>query len=216
MKYAIGTTELELSDSLANALVSSQERLEEADLHEDAEEFDESEDDDEITLEDVETLIESHKELEEENQILADMVRSYQAGGQSRADGYFDEPEEEEEEELSPQEIAMFLLREFTRAKPFLPKEASIEDYEYVEEIYQEALSTVYPESLNALNLAMMDEEDSSIALSAAFEILLLAKSTRKDSVDESEVDNQFAEGLGVRADAVSLAPRTFSLKPLY
>lgn len=167
--------------------------------------------------EDVEAIFDRIDALEAENEILASLVPQ---------DIHEDADDEEEEEEyMSPQEIALQLISEFEKAKPFLPLEASVADYGDVYDIYEDAIGTRFPGFL-LTDEEMQDDDDrldpnDADELRGAFKLLRRManpmQQTPEMAMDSKDADRAFSEALGMRSDSLTpVMPCSPVLKPLY
>jgi len=165
---------------------------------------------------DIEAIFDRIDSLEAENEVLASLVKneeSHEDAGSTMTD--------EEMADMTPQQIALQLIDEFEEAKPFLPAEAKVTDYQDIYDIYEAAIATRYPNALVNPDMEQEDDDDrinpmDADELRGAFLMMVIAANPMRmapgmsmDSADES--DRSFANALGLRSDSCdeSTMPKT-------
>ena len=151
---------------------------------------------------DIEAVFDRIDSLEAENEVLASLVNK-------DADGHEDAGDDEEmtDEYMTPQEIAIQLVTEFEKAKPFLPPNASIANYADIYDIYEDAIETRSPGIL--LTEEMSDDDGDRVDPNDADELRGAFKMLRRmanpmqmqPSISMDSADRSFAEALGLRSD---------------
>ena len=165
--------------------------------------------------EDIEAIFARIDSLEAENKVLASLVSQdiHEDADPTMTD--------EDTVDMTPQEIALQLIDEFEEAKPFLPAEAKVTDYQDIYDIYENAIATRYPNALVNPDMEQEDDDDrinpmDADELRGAFLMMVIAANPMRmapgmsmDSADES--DRSFANALGLRSDGCdeSTLPKT-------
>ena len=237
----IGSSIRQVPEELANALIDSRERfdalIEDADDDDDEEEEEEDEDDedeeddeDDMSFadkmkaakakkakakkdsSDVDAIVSRIDSLEAENEVLASLV-----------DQSVHEDADEDMDDMTPQEIALQLVAEFEKARPFLSPEASVADYSDIYDIYEDAIETRAPGII--LSEEMMDDDDDRVDPTDADELRGAFKMLRRmanpmqmqPSVSMDSADRVFAEALGLRSDGCGeTMPKTIKRTEYY
>jgi hypothetical protein len=165
---------------------------------------------------DVEAIFARIDALEAENAVLASLVK--QEEPHEDAPGDMEGGDDEgDDEDMTPQQIALQMIDEFTEAKPFLPADADITKYQDIYDIYQDAIAHCYPDALVRPDLAQEDDDDrinpmDADELRGAFLMMVIASHGMKMapgvrmspgmSMDSAESnDRSFATALGLRID---------------
>ena len=221
----IGDQIVALPPDLANSIAQARTRFdamkkkaeEEEDPEEDADESDEEEDEEDSKMsffdkmkaakaaksskkdsDDIEAIFDRIDSLEAENEVLASLVDQTV---------HEDAGDDEDMEDMTPQEIALQLVAEFEKARPFLPPNASVADYSDIYDIYEDAIETRAPGII--LTEEMMDDDDDRVDPTDADELRGAFKMLRRmanpmqmqPSVSMDSADRSFAEALGLRSD---------------
>ena len=224
----IGSSIRQVPEELANALIDSRERFDaltedaddddEDEDDEDEDEDEEEEDDEEDDMSfadkmkaakakkakakkdssDVDAIVSRIDSLEAENEVLASLVDQTV---------HEDADDDEDMEYMTPQEIALQLVAEFEKARPFLPPNASVADYSDIYDIYEDAIETRAPGII--LTEEMMDDDADRVDPTDADELRGAFKMLRRMAnpmqmqpiVSMDSADRSFAEALGLRSD---------------
>lgn len=165
---------------------------------------------------DVEAIFARIDALEAENAVLASLVKQEEPHEDAPGDMEDDGEDEGDDEDMTPQQIALQMIDEFTEAKPFLPPDADITKYQDIYDIYQDAIAHCYPDALVKPDLAQEDDDDrinpmDADELRGAFLMMVIASHGMKMapgvrmspgmSMDSAESDRSFATALGLRTD---------------
>lgn len=166
---------------------------------------------------DVEAIFARIDALEAENAVLASLVKQEEPHADAPSDMEDDGEDEGDDEDMTPQQIALQMIDEFTEAKPFLPTDADITKYQDIYDIYQDAIAHCYPDALVKPDLAQEDDDDrinpmDADELRGAFLMMVIASHGMKMapgvrmspgmSMDSAESnDRSFATALGLRTD---------------
>ena len=166
---------------------------------------------------DVEAIFARIDALEAENAVLASLVKQEEPHEDAPGDMEDDGEDEGDDEDMTPQQIALQMIDEFTEAKPFLPPDADITKYQDIYDIYQDAIAHCYPDALVKPDLAQEEDDDDRInpmdadELRGAFLMMVIASHGMKMapgvrmspgmSMDSAESDRSFATALGLRTD---------------
>ena len=146
---------------------------------------------------DVDAIVSRIDSLEAENEVLASLVDQT----------VHEDADEDMTEDMTPQEIAIQLVTEFEKAKPFLPPNASVADYSDIYDIYEDAIETRSPGIL--LTEEMSDDDGDRVDPNDADELRGAFKMLRRmanpmqmqPSISMDSADRSFAEALGLRSD---------------
>ena len=166
---------------------------------------------------DVEAIFARIDSLEAENAVLASLVKKQEPHADAPSDMEDDGEDDGDEEDMTPQQIALQMIDEFTEAKPFLPTDADITKYQDIYDIYQDAIAHCYPDALVKPDLVQEDDDDrinpmDADELRGAFLMMVIASHGMKMapgvrmspgmSMDSAESnDRSFATALGLRVD---------------
>ena len=152
---------------------------------------------------DIDAIFARIDSLEAENEVLASLVNQ---------DIHEDaEGDDEDMEDMTPQQIALQMLDEFQEAKPFLPANADITNYQDIYDIYQDAIATRYPDALVNPDEARDDDDDrinpmDADELRGAFLMMVIAASPIRmpggPGMSMDSADQSFATALGLRSDS--------------
>ena len=165
---------------------------------------------------DVDAIFARIDALEAENEVLASLVNK-----DIHKDAEGDDGEDEDmTEDMTPQQIALQMLDEFQEAKPFLPANADITNYQDIYDIYQDAIATRYPDALVNPDEARDDDDDrinptDADELRGAFLMMVIAASPMRmpgsPGMSMDSADQSFATALGLRSDSCdeSTMPKT-------
>ena len=229
----IGDQIVALPPNLANSIAQARTRFdamkkkaeEEEDPEEEAEESDDEEDEEDSKMsffekmkaakaakaskkdsDDIEAIFDRIDSLEAENEVLASLVnQDINEDAEDHEDA--DDDEDMTDEYMTPQEIAIQLVTEFEKAKPFLPPNASVANYADVYDIYEDAIKTRSPGIL--LTEEMSEDDDDRVDPNDADELRGAFKMLRRmanpmqmqPSISMDSADRVFAEALGLRSD---------------
>ena len=165
---------------------------------------------------DVEAIFARIDSLEAENAVLASLVKKEETHQDAPGDMEDDGDDEGDDEDMTPQQIALQMIDEFTEAKPFLPADADITKYQDIYDIYQDAIANSYPDALVKPDLVQEDDDDrinpmDADELRGAFLMMVICSHGMKMapgvrmspgmSMDSAESDRSFATALGLRTD---------------
>ena len=153
---------------------------------------------------DVSAIFDRIDSLEAENEVLASLVNQEI---NEDAEDHEDADDEDMTEDMTPQEIALQLVAEFEKARPFLPPNASVADYSDIYDIYEDAIETRSPGIL--LTEEMSDDDGDRVDPNDADELRGAFKMLRRmanpmqmqPSISMDSADRSFAEALGLRSD---------------
>ena len=109
---------------------------------------------------DIEAIFDRIDSLEAENEVLASLVNQ-DINEDSKNEGHEDADDEDMTEDMTPQEIAIQLVTEFEKARPFLPPNASVANYADIYDIYEDAIETRSPGIL--LTEEMSDDDGDRV-----------------------------------------------------
>ena len=233
----------DLATSIAQARTrfDAMKKKEEEDDEEDADESDDEEDEEDSKIsffdkmkaakaaksakkdsDDIEAIFDRIDSLEAENEVLASLVS--QDIHEDAEDEDHEDDDDEDMEDMTPQQIALQMIDEFQEAKPFLPADANITDYQDIYDIYQDAIATRYPDALVNPDEAQEDDDDrinpmDADELRGAFLMMVIAShgmrmapGTRMaPGMSMDSADKSFATALGLRSDSCdeSTMPKT-------
>ena len=227
----IGDQIVALPPDLANSIAQARTRFdamkkkaeEEEDPEEEADESDDEEDEKDSKMsffdkmkaakaaksskkdsDDVSAIFDRIDSLEAENEVLASLVNQEI---NEDAEGHKDADDEDMTEDMTPQEIAIQLVTEFEKARPFLPPNASVANYADIYDIYEDAIETRSPGIL--LTEEMSEDDGDRVDPTDADELRGAFKMLRRmanpmqmqPSISMDSADRSFAEALGLRSD---------------
>ena len=183
---------------------------------------------------DVEAIFARIDALEAENAVLASLVDQgihKDADDEEDTEPHEDAPgdmendgDDEDMENMTPQQIALQMIDEFTEAKPFLPADADITNYQDIYDIYQDAIANSYPDALVKPDLVQEDDDDrvnpmDADELRGAFLMMVICSHGMKmapgvrmsPGMSLDSADKSFATALGLRTDGCddSTMPKT-------
>ena len=161
---------------------------------------------------DVDAIFARIDALEAENEVLASLVnKDIHEDAEGDGVGAGDGEEDMTDDGMTPQEIALQMIDEFQEAKPFLPADANITNYQDIYDIYQDAIATRYPDALVNPDEQKDDDDDrinpmDADELRGAFLMMVIAASPMRmpggPGMSMDSADQSFATALGLRSDS--------------
>lgn len=175
---------------------------------------------------DLESVLSHIDSLEAENEVLASLLQD-QYQDESHEDSDDEDGHMDEMDSRTPQEIALEMMAGYEQAKPFLSMESTIANYGNLYDIYEDAITSRYPDLLmdpdleDEENYGRIDPNDEDQLKGAFLMMVAIARPMQKQPMSPGglsmdSADRAFSQALGSRADSTTAIRSTPTPTPYY